>query len=83
MARQITANDVINRAALEVGLLPANDAVASTDESFIQMRGLLDAAGQELVELHPWQFLRGVFSFVTTGQDSGTYDLPDDRLACA
>jgi hypothetical protein len=78
MARFSTANDIINRAALEVGLVPSNDAAADPDESFIQLTGLLTSAGQEMVELHPWQILRGVYEFITLDTDTGTYDLPED-----
>ena len=78
MARFSTANDIINRTALEVGLLTSTDAVADTDETFIQLRGLLTSCGQELVELHPWQGLMKKYKVVTTALDTGTYDLPDD-----
>ena len=79
MARQATANDIINRAALEVGLVPVTDPVSDTDEAFIQLTGLLTSVGQELVELHPWQMLRKEYTItVTNPGDSGTYDLPDD-----
>jgi hypothetical protein len=78
MARFLNANDVINRVAVEVGLSPDVDPVGSSDELFEQFTGLLTAAGQELVELHPWQVLRGVFEFTTTDTDTGTYNLPDD-----
>jgi len=78
MARQQTANDIINRAALEVGLTPVADPAGSVAEEFVQLKGLLTAAGQELVELHPWQFLTGLFEFTTEESDSGDYDLPDD-----
>jgi hypothetical protein len=79
MARQETANTIINRVALEVGLLPSNDPFADTDESFLQLRGLLDAAGQELVEYFPWQVLNQVFEFTTVAAtDTGTYTLPTD-----
>lgn len=78
MARFETANVILNRTALEVGLVPSNDAAADPDESFIQLTGLLTSAGQEMVELHPWQILRGVYEFVTADTDTGTYDLPED-----
>ncbi len=78
MARYSNANEILNRTALEVGLVPIADPVASADESFIQLTGLLTSAGQEMVELHPWQILRGVYEFTTLDTDSGTYDLPED-----
>ena len=78
MARLSTANDIINRAAVEIGLLKVNDPVASLDETFIQLTELLNAAGQELVELFPWQILVEEFRVETTSADSGTYNLPDN-----
>jgi len=79
MARQETANTLINRAALEVGLTPVSDPVASQDPAFIQLTGLLTAAGQELVELRPWQVLLQEYAFTTVVPgDTGVYDLPDD-----
>ena len=78
MSRFVTANTVINRAALECGLLPVNDPVSSADESFVQLTGLLTSCGQELVEIHPWQGLRKKFSFTTQAGDTGSYELPDD-----
>ena len=79
MARQETANTIINRAALEVGLSPVNDPVADADPAFKQLTGLLTAAGQELVELHQWQVLSQEFEFTTVVPgDTGSYDLPDD-----
>ena len=46
---------------------------------FTQLVSLLNTAGQELVELHPWQVLRREWEFTTdSGADTGIYDLPDD-----
>ena len=79
MARQETANTIINRAALEVGLSTVSDPVADADKSFIQLTGLLTAAGQELVELHQWQVLRQEIEFTTAvPSDDGIYTLPTD-----
>jgi hypothetical protein len=78
VARFESANTIINRAALQVGLVPSTDPVASTDESYIQLVGLLNSVGQELVEMHPWQILEKNFSLTTQNGDSGDYDLPDD-----
>lgn len=80
MARQETANVLINRASLECGLGTSSDPVASTDPTFLQLTGLLTAAGQELLEMHEWQVLRQEYEFTTAVATSatGTYDLPDD-----
>jgi hypothetical protein len=78
MARLATANDIINRVAVECGLLKDPSPVESSDESFVQLTELLNAAGQELVELFPWQILVKQHQIVTQDGDSGVYDLPDD-----
>lgn len=79
MARFETANTIINRVALEVGLATDTDPVSSTNEHFQQLQGLLDGCGQELVELHPWQGLMRPWEKVTAvPPDTGDYDLPDD-----
>lgn len=78
MARFATANDIINRAAVEVGLFASADPIASGDETFLQLEQLLNSCGQELVELHPWQILQKKFQITTADTDTGTYDLPID-----
>ena len=81
MARFYTANTIINRAAVECGINPSSDPVASTDETFVQFKGLLDGAGQDLVELYDWQGLRKPFKITTQAGDTGAYPLPDDFSA--
>jgi hypothetical protein len=78
MARYLPVNDIINRAAVEVGLLPSTDPVSDTDETFIQMVQLLNGSGQELCELNDWQELVKPYEIITADTDTGTYDLPDD-----
>lgn len=79
MARIETVNVIVNRAALEVGLTPSNDVVADTDQNFAQLVGLLNSAGQELIELYPWQTLVKDYTFSTSDNGAtGTYPLPDD-----
>ncbi len=78
MPRQKTANDIINRAAVECGLLRDNNPVGSTDENFIQLTELLNAVGQELVEVHPWQVLVKEHQITTSRFDTGNYPLPAD-----
>ncbi len=78
MARLSTANDIINRVAVEIGLSKVTDPLSSADEAFVQLSELLNAAGQELVELHQWQALVRVFELTTALGDTGSYNLPDD-----
>ena len=78
MARYLPVSDIINRAAVEAGLLPSNDPVSDTDETYIQMVGLLNSSGQELAELNDWQSLVKSYEIITADTDSGAYDLPED-----
>lgn len=78
MGRYASVDQVLNLVALEVGLDEEPHPYASQNAVFAQLRGLLNAAGQELVELHDWQILQKSHSIVTQVGDSGVYNLPDD-----
>tara|TARA_R110001632_G_scaffold1446_3_gene6372 strand:+ start:1105 stop:1839 length:735 start_codon:yes stop_codon:yes gene_type:complete len=78
MARYLEVNTIINRAAVEMGLLPSEDPASDTGDTFIQMVGLLNSSGQELCELNDWPVLIKTYSILTTSADTGSYDLPDD-----
>lgn len=73
-----TAGNILNRVAAEVGIQPVTDPVASQDPSFIQMKVLLDVAGEELLQAYPWELLVKEENFQTTAMDSGDYPLPAD-----
>lgn len=77
-SKLITANEILNRVAVEFGLAPVVDPYASVDPSFIQMRYLLNTAGEELAMLYPWQLLRRQHELITAPGDTGDYPLPDD-----
>ena len=74
-----TANDILNQVGVEVGLAPVNDPFASTDDSYRQLRYLINTAGEELSQLYPWQFLRRVAD-IPIEDGVSEYDLPDDFL---
>ncbi len=79
MARQETAGTIINRVAVEVGLRSVSDPYASNDDAFIQMVGLLNVCGNELIQLHNWEALLKEYTKTTSSSDTnGQYDLPDD-----
>lgn len=78
-ARYITAEDIINRAAIECGLTPSTDVFASTDPAFVQLRNLITTCGQDLCESYEWEILRREHSITTVGAtDTGEYALPTD-----
>jgi len=78
MSRQETAATIINDTAIEVGLVPVNDPYSTQDEAFVQLRGLLNSAGRELVTMFAWEMLQRPFEITTQIGDSGTYALPTD-----
>ena len=79
ISRYITAQDIINRAAIECGLEPSTDVFADPNPSFVQLRNLITTCGQDLTESYPWEILRREHNIVTTvPPDTGVYDLPVD-----
>lgn len=74
-----TATEILNRVAAEVGLDPVTDPYNTTDKSFRQMSYLLNVAGEELCQLHPWEFLTQEYTVTTAGGEN-EYALPDDFL---
>jgi hypothetical protein len=80
MSRFFNANKIMNRVAVEVGLTQSNDAFADPDQSFQQMGGLLNSAGQEMAEIWGWELLRKTWTITTTQDDidQGFFDFPDD-----
>ena len=73
-----TANDILNRVAAETGIEAVSDPWSSVRQEFIQMKALLNIAGEELSQNYPWAFLTKEFSFTTT--TGIEYPLPDDFL---
>jgi hypothetical protein len=73
-----SANDILNQVGVEVGLEPVNDPWSSNDQSYRQLRYLINTAGEELSQLYPWEFLRKEQTFTTDG--TGSYTLPTDFL---
>jgi hypothetical protein len=74
----ITANTILNRVAAEVGVAPVADPYASQDPSFVQMRYLLNTAGEELAMAYPWELLQRQHELLTAPGDTGDYPLPSD-----
>lgn len=79
-ARYYTAQQVMDQAAIELGLdAPGATVYSSTDKNIILLRNLLNAAGQELALMYPWPALVKEHTItVANPGDSGTYTLPTD-----
>ncbi len=74
-----TANELLDRVAVEVGLGQQPNPYTSQDTAIIQLRYFLDTAGQELLRMVQWEHLQEEHVITTSvPPDDGTYDLPDD-----
>jgi len=77
-----SANQLIDRVSVEVGLGTNESAYTSNDAALQQLTYMLDTAGQELLRMNQWQQLQKIHSFLTdSGPDAsptGVYDLPAD-----
>lgn len=75
LGRYKTAGEILNDAAMELGLIttPDPDPVASTDEQLVRLRTSLKAAGQDLAANHLWRNLIVEAVLTKTG---GVWTLP-------
>jgi hypothetical protein len=83
MARYETAQQCIFQTALECGLTalgpsPGVNAYSSTDQGIVQMVGLLNSCGREIVTMREWQRLIVAFTMTVQIGDTGFYNLPAD-----
>lgn len=72
-----TAIQVIRQASAELGLPQPQEAAASREIQAVQMLALLNSAGNELVRMFEWQFLRKTASLALIDGQS-EYALPPD-----
>lgn len=76
----ISASEILNRVAVEVGLDPVVNPYSTNDQSFVQLQYLLNIAGEDLAIQYPWNMLVRDASIDTTLDPSGEYALPEDFL---
>jgi hypothetical protein len=78
--RNKTAQEIINRVGIEVGLPSTLDVFASPDPAYQQMIALLNSCGIELLQEFGWGILRREERFTTDAvtNPEGIYDLPED-----
>ena len=80
-ARFWTAQQILDQAAIEVGLsAPGATVYANTDANIIRLRGFLNTAGLDLTLMHRWPYPLTKEHTITVANpgDTGTYTLPDD-----
>ena len=73
-------NELLNRVAAEVGLQPVADPYADQSQHYLQLRYLLQTAGEELTLSYPWEWQVASHNIITQALDTGNYDLPADFL---
>lgn len=71
------ALQIARQAAQELGLPAPAELVTSQEQTSIQMLGLLNAAGNELLNIFEWQFLNKTFLLKTIAGE-GKYAIPSD-----
>ncbi len=71
------ALQIARQAAQELGLPTPAELVTSQEQTSIQMLGLLNAAGNELLNIFEWQFLNKTFLLKTIAGE-GKYAIPSD-----
>lgn len=72
-----TAIQILTQVAGELGLPRPTTVVSSTDVQSVQLLSALNAAGNDLVTLYPWEQLGAEWAFTTVAGQGG-YDLPAD-----
>lgn len=72
-----TALQILTQVAGEIGLPRPNTIVSSTDVQSVQLLSALNAAGNDLATLYPWEQLTAEWVFQTV-EGQGAYDLPAD-----
>jgi len=72
-----TALQIARQAAIELGLPAPVELVTSQEETAIQLLGLLNAAGNELITYYDWEFLTRTHS-ITSVANQGAYPAPSD-----
>jgi hypothetical protein len=70
-----TALQIIQQAALELGLNKPNEVSASLENTGQQMLALLNAAGSDLSVMFPWQEISAVYAFQTVAAQAA-YSFP-------
>lgn len=68
---------IAKQAAMELGLPAPTELVTSREQTSIQLLALLNAAGNELLNIFEWQFILKTFDIATVA-GQGKYPLPPD-----
>ena len=77
IAAAITVNGILTRVAVETGLESVADPFGSPLQHYIQLRNLLQVAGEQLCLAFPWEFLVAQLDIATV-ESTNKYALPGD-----
>ena len=78
VSRFQSVNQLVNTAAIQVGLTPVTDVFAASDPAFNQLTSLISSGLQTLMEDFVWNSLVREFQFTTVEDEEGKIDLPPD-----
>ena len=76
----ISANQILTRVAVECGLNVAADPIGSELQEYIQLKALLQVAGEDLCLAYPWEFLSETLTIISDGTTE-EHALPSDYLS--
>jgi hypothetical protein len=74
----ISVNNILTRVAVECGLEAVTDPYGSPLQHYVQLRYLLQTAGEELCLAHAWEFLVNELDITVANGDDNEYDFPAD-----
>lgn len=77
IAASISVNTILTRVAIECGLEAVSDPFGSPAQHYVQMKYLLQTAGEQLCLAFPWEFLVERYE-INTEATKEFYPLPDD-----
>jgi hypothetical protein len=80
--KTLTVNEILTRVSTAIGVGDASvpDPFSSSDKLFVQLKSLLQDAGDELVNLHDWEVLQKEETFTTDGSPSYTFPSDFSRM---
>lgn len=77
MSQYDTVDNILNRVGIELGFAESIDPLTDTNKGYVQLRGLMNSAADELMDMFNWSELIKEHNFTTVLGDSD-YALPND-----
>lgn len=75
--RLASCQTILENAMREIGLIPPDDMLGSSDETVAQLIGFLNSCGKDLCDMHDWQMLHAEWTLTTVNLQTN-YAVPVD-----